>query len=92
MVDLCVPGEGVVHINVHKGLIDINVHETGSSSGEEKSGQKSKKTDNLSELSKFLLELLSDQQNQNIIKWQGNDDEFELKNPDMVAQLWGERT
>lgn len=43
------------------------------------------------QLWQFLLELLTDKHNKHIIEWQGNDGEFKLTNPEMVAQLWGER-
>lgn len=39
----------------------------------------------------FLLELLTDKHNRTIIEWQGSEGEFKLTNPEMVAQLWGER-
>lgn len=39
----------------------------------------------------FLLELLTDKEYRDIIQWVGDDGEFKLHNPEMVAQLWGQR-
>ena len=41
------------------------------------------------QLWQFLLELLIDKQNSNLIKWCGYDGEFEFLEPDKVASLWG---
>lgn len=43
------------------------------------------------QLWQFLLELLTDKDHRNFIQWVGNDGEFKLINPEMVAQLWGQR-
>lgn len=43
------------------------------------------------QLWQFLLELLTDKHHRNAIQWLGNDGEFKLVNPEIVAQLWGER-
>ncbi|PSN34911.1 hypothetical protein C0J52_16508 [Blattella germanica] len=43
------------------------------------------------QLWQFLLELLTDKEHRGVIQWLGNDGEFKLHNPEMVAQLWGER-
>lgn len=43
------------------------------------------------QLWQFLLELLTDKEHRKIIQWQGSEGEFKLINPEMVAQLWGER-
>lgn len=43
------------------------------------------------QLWQFLLELLTDKDCREIIHWVGDDGEFKLANPEMVAQLWGTR-
>lgn len=43
------------------------------------------------QLWQFLLELLSDQSNNNCIQWEGTNGEFKLTDPDEVARRWGER-
>lgn len=43
------------------------------------------------QLWQFLLELLTDKEHRNVIHWIGDDGEFKLENPEMVAQLWGSR-
>ncbi|XP_066991119.1 DNA-binding protein Ets97D isoform X2 [Anabrus simplex] len=43
------------------------------------------------QLWQFLLELLTDKDHRDVIQWLGNEGEFKLNNPEMVAQLWGER-
>lgn len=43
------------------------------------------------QLWQFLLELLTSKEYKSVICWTGNDGEFKLRNPQMVAQLWGER-
>ena len=43
------------------------------------------------QLWQFLLELLTDAENRDSIQWQGEDGEFKLIQPEIVAQLWGTR-
>lgn len=43
------------------------------------------------QLWQFLLELLTDQNKRHVINWVGNEGEFKLNSPEVVAQLWGER-
>lgn len=43
------------------------------------------------QLWQFLLELLADSTNVEIIKWEGCSGEFKLIDPDEVARKWGER-
>ena len=43
------------------------------------------------QLWQFLLELLSDAVNSQIITWEGTNGEFKLTDPDEVARKWGER-
>lgn len=43
------------------------------------------------QLWQFLLELLTNKEFKSIIQWIGNDGEFKLKHPEVVAHLWGER-
>jgi hypothetical protein len=43
------------------------------------------------QLWQFLLELLTDADCRDFIQWLGVDGEFKLINPEMVAQLWGQR-
>ncbi|OQR79303.1 DNA-binding protein Ets97D-like, partial [Tropilaelaps mercedesae] len=43
------------------------------------------------QLWQFLLELLTDKDAREYIVWSGEDGEFKLINPEMVAQLWGLR-
>ncbi|XP_054712474.1 DNA-binding protein Ets97D-like isoform X2 [Uloborus diversus] len=43
------------------------------------------------QLWQFLLELLTDKDHSDFIQWVGNEGEFKLINPEMVAQLWGQR-
>ncbi|PAV89674.1 hypothetical protein WR25_16691 [Diploscapter pachys] len=43
------------------------------------------------QLWQFLLELLSDNRNSEVITWEGTQGEFKLVDPDEVAKRWGER-
>ncbi len=43
------------------------------------------------QLWQFLLELLQDHKNANIISWVGTDGEFKLLDPEAVSRLWGSR-
>lgn len=43
------------------------------------------------QLWQFLLELLTDADYRDYIQWTGYNSEFKLCNPEMVAQLWGQR-
>uniref|UniRef100_A0A0N5AGC0 ETS domain-containing protein n=1 Tax=Syphacia muris TaxID=451379 RepID=A0A0N5AGC0_9BILA len=43
------------------------------------------------QLWQFLLELLSDSCNADVITWEGTSGEFKLLDPDEVARRWGER-
>lgn len=43
------------------------------------------------QLWQFLLELLTCRDYKTIIHWVGSEGEFKLSNPEIVAQLWGER-
>ena len=43
------------------------------------------------QLWQFLLELLTDKDCTEVIHWVGDDGEFKLANPEMVAQMWGTR-
>lgn len=43
------------------------------------------------QLWQFLLELLSDNRNAEMIAWEGTNGEFKLVDPDEVARKWGER-
>ena len=43
------------------------------------------------QLWQFLLELLTDADNRESIQWQGCEGEFKLIQPEVVAQLWGQR-
>lgn len=43
------------------------------------------------QLWQFLLELLTDMEHREVIHWIGDDGEFKLENPEIVAQLWGTR-
>nr|CAH7744677.1 unnamed protein product [Callosobruchus chinensis] len=43
------------------------------------------------QLWQFLLELLTSREYHNIIQWIGNEGEFRLNHPELVARLWGER-
>ncbi|XP_058063051.1 DNA-binding protein Ets97D [Anopheles bellator] len=43
------------------------------------------------QLWQFLLEILTDREHRGIIQWIGREGEFKLCNPELVAQLWGER-
>ena len=43
------------------------------------------------QLWQFLLELLTDKEHREVIHWLGEDGEFKLNNPEIVAQLWGAR-
>lgn len=43
------------------------------------------------QLWQFLLELLTTRQYKSVIQWIGNDGEFKLTHPAVVAHLWGER-
>ncbi|XP_013397382.1 GA-binding protein alpha chain isoform X1 [Lingula anatina] len=43
------------------------------------------------QLWQFLLELLTDKDCREVIQWVGDNGEFKLNNPEMVAQMWGQR-
>ena len=43
------------------------------------------------QLWQFLMELLSDARNADVITWEGTQGEFKLVDPDDVARRWGER-
>ncbi|KAL8620238.1 hypothetical protein ACOMHN_061429 [Nucella lapillus] len=43
------------------------------------------------QLWQFLLELLTDKECREVITWLGDEGEFKLNNPEMVAQMWGTR-
>ncbi|XP_058461955.1 DNA-binding protein Ets97D [Malaya genurostris] len=43
------------------------------------------------QLWQFLLEILTDKEHRAVIQWIGTEGEFKLCNPELVAQLWGER-
>ena len=43
------------------------------------------------QLWQFLLELLTDKEHREVIHWIGEEGEFKLNNPEIVAQLWGAR-
>ncbi|XP_063988181.1 DNA-binding protein Ets97D isoform X1 [Diachasmimorpha longicaudata] len=43
------------------------------------------------QLWQFLLELLTDREHRDAIRWVGSDGEFKLNQPEAVAQLWGAR-
>lgn len=43
------------------------------------------------QLWQFLLELLTDKDCREVIQWVGDEGEFKLNNPEMVAQMWGQR-
>ncbi len=43
------------------------------------------------QLWQFLLELLTEKDHREVIHWIGDDGEFKLENPEIVAQLWGTR-
>lgn len=43
------------------------------------------------QLWQFLLELLTDKMCREVISWVGEDGEFKLVNPEVVAQMWGQR-
>ena len=43
------------------------------------------------QLWQFLLEMLTDADCVNCIRWIGDDGEFKLIDPELVAQKWGER-
>lgn len=43
------------------------------------------------QLWQFLLELLTDREHRDAIRWVGTEGEFKLNQPEAVAQLWGAR-
>ena len=43
------------------------------------------------QLWQFLLELLTDKDSQDCISWVGENGEFKLNDPELVAQRWGAR-
>lgn len=43
------------------------------------------------QLWQFLLDLLTDATYRHVIQWIGEEGEFKLNDPDLVAQLWGHR-
>lgn len=43
------------------------------------------------QLWQFLLELLTDKNASDLIRWIGSDGQFEFIDPNQVARLWGER-
>ncbi|EEB15437.1 conserved hypothetical protein [Pediculus humanus corporis] len=61
----------------------VNEHKTGGGNRTGNNGQ--------IQLWQFLLELLTDKYHRDVIQWVTDDGEFKLNNPEMVAQLWGQR-
>ncbi|CAH1796470.1 unnamed protein product [Owenia fusiformis] len=61
--------------------------------GDDKFGTAGNRTGNNGQIQlwQFLLELLTDKECREIIHWIGEEGEFKLLNPEMVAQLWGQR-
>ena len=43
------------------------------------------------QLWQFLLELLTEKEHRSVIHWIGDEGEFKLEDPEMVAKLWGTR-
>lgn len=80
-----VPFETNYQINLHFPILDPYAMLCHTSRGlvSQGSGQ--------IQLWQFLLELLSDSTNANIIAWEGTSGEFKLTDPDEVARKWGER-
>ncbi|GLG97764.1 DNA-binding protein Ets97D [Gryllus bimaculatus] len=66
--------------------LPLNIMETATPNGGNRTGNNGQ-----IQLWQFLLELLTDKEYRDVIQWLGNDGEFKLNNPEMVAQLWGER-
>lgn len=68
------------------GLKNHNVNSTTVVSPGNRSGNNGQ-----IQLWQFLLELLTDAEYLDYIQWTGYESEFKLCNPEMVAQLWGQR-
>ncbi|XP_064604239.1 GA-binding protein alpha chain-like [Liolophura sinensis] len=62
-------------------------------SGEERITGPGNRTGNNGQIQlwQFLLELLTDKDCREVITWVGDDGEFRLNNPEVVAQMWGGR-
>ncbi|KAM6934346.1 GA-binding protein alpha chain isoform 2-T2 [Xenentodon cancila] len=61
-------------------------------SGEERSSPGNRTGNNGQiQLWQFLLELLTDKDSRDCISWVGEDGEFKLNQPELVAQKWGQR-
>ena len=56
-------------------------------------GSPSNRSDNNCQVQlwQFLLDLLTDKEHREVIHWLGDEGEFKLNNPEIVAQLWGAR-
>ena len=54
-------------------------------------GSPSNRSDNNCQVQlwQFLLDLLTDKEHREVIHWLGDEGEFKLNNPEIVAKLWG---
>ena len=71
-------GNALHKCSLHAFLLNINFYNLVGNNGQV-------------QLWQFLLELLTDKNSRDAISWMGTEGEFKLNNPEMVAQLWGER-
>uniref|UniRef100_A0A182MBA9 ETS domain-containing protein n=1 Tax=Anopheles culicifacies TaxID=139723 RepID=A0A182MBA9_9DIPT len=80
-----IEGEQLVEMTIRRKIPKVNLGNEFSYCGN--------RTGNNGQIQlwQFLLEILTDREHRAIIQWMGTDGEFKLCNPELVAQLWGER-
>ncbi|KAI2798200.1 hypothetical protein RDWZM_001938 [Blomia tropicalis] len=78
--------ESIQHKRLIGGLKNHNANAANVASPGNRSGNNGQ-----IQLWQFLLELLTDADYREYIQWTGLESEFKLCNPEMVAQLWGQR-
>lgn len=81
--------------NNYKNTVTNNNYDWGAPGGSVSStavGTANKNANNGQiQLWQFLLELLTDHSCRDAIHWLGEEGEFKLQNPELVAQMWGKR-
>lgn len=80
------PRESIQHKRLIGGLKNQSTNAVNTASPGNRSGNNGQ-----IQLWQFLLELLTDADYRDFIQWTGFESEFKLCNPEMVAQLWGQR-
>ncbi|XP_035903010.1 DNA-binding protein Ets97D [Anopheles stephensi] len=81
-------GEQLVEMTIRRKIPKVNI---GSKNDEFSYCGNRTGNNGQIQLWQFLLEILTDREHRAIIQWMGTEGEFKLCNPELVAQLWGER-